>query len=128
MRQTGVQFSSSRSSWTAVGPGTVPFHPTPRLPLVGRGWGLSWAKPYQTANDHGQPLEIPYSKTLSTRGTLQPPKASPRAIAHMVSPTPTSSQTQAAGLAKTGASPRAPNPSAAKKLSDPNAAATPKAS
>ena len=64
---------------------------------------------------------------MSTVDT-HPSKASPAAIAHIVSPTPISSQTQAAGFEKTGASNRAPKPSAVKKLSDPKAAATPKAS
>lgn len=54
-----------------------------------------------------------------------PPRASPAAIAHITSPTATSSQTQAEAFAKTGASARAPKPSAVKKLSDAAAAATP---
>jgi hypothetical protein len=75
----------------------------------------------------GSNLEILPPRTLSDPNTRHPPNANPAAMAHIVSPTPTSNQTQAEAFAKTGAKSRAPNPSAVKKLRDPKAAASPKA-
>ena len=61
--------------------------------------------------------------------TGRPPypfSSSPAAIAHIVQPTTTSSTTQARGRAKTGASRRAPYPSAVKKVNEAITAPSPK--
>ena len=79
----------------------------------------------KTLTPTANPLKFHASQTCPRVGTPHPPNASPAAMTHIVTPTPTSSQTQAAGLAKTGASNLAPNPSAVKKLREAQAAATP---